>query len=100
MTEFTPFQNKCKEELLKTLKSSGVGIRSIEIKEAQEKWFADKEVFIEVSTDNLNFWIYEDGAHIKGTSINVPFEAEDYDNKDVLLRAFIEKVRAVLQGKR
>jgi len=100
MTELTPFQNKCKEELLKTLKSSGVEIRSIEIKEAQEKWFAEKEVLIEVSIDNLKFWIYEDGAHIKGTNINVPFEVEDYDNKDDLLRAFIEKVRVFLQGKR
>lgn len=97
MTKLSAFQNKCKEELLKTLKSLGVDIHSIEIKETQEKWFAQKEVFVKVSVDNLEFWIYEDGAHIQGTSINVPFEAQDYDNKDVLIHAFIEKVIVFLQ---
>jgi hypothetical protein len=97
--KLSPFQNKCKEELLKKLKSIGVDIHSIEIKETQEKWFAEKEVFIEVSVDNLKFWIYEDGAHIQGTSKSVPFEAQDYDNKDDLIHAFIEKVTVFLQGK-
>ena len=67
-------------------------IRNIKIEETDRKWFAEKETFIEFSVDSLNLWIYEDGAHIRGPKVNMPFEAQDYENEDDLIRAFIEKV--------
>lgn len=99
MVKLSAFQTKCKEELFKKLRSIGVDVHNILIKETEERWFAEKEVFIEVSVDNLKLWIYEDGAHIQGANINVPFEAPDYDNEDDLIRVFIEKAIFFLQRK-
>ena len=92
MVEINYFQKKCKDELMGKLKSLGINISDLRIKESERKWFAEKEVFIEATVDNLKIWIYEDGAYIKGLNINVPFEAPDYNTEEDLISAFVNKV--------
>jgi hypothetical protein len=99
MIELSAFQKKCKEQLLSKLKSLEADIHDIRIEESDEKWFAEKEVFIEILVNNLKIWIYNDGAHIQGMNINIPFESPDYDSEEDLIHAFIEKVIFLLQEK-
>ncbi|MBN1907064.1 MAG: hypothetical protein JW927_18440 [Deltaproteobacteria bacterium] len=97
MLELNAFQKKCWNELSKKLRLQGIDSVDVDIKESKEKWYAVKEIYLEASIGEFKIWIYEDGTHIKGEGLNVPFEALDYKNEDDLIHAFLAKLLALLK---
>ena len=91
--ELSVFQKKCKTELFNRFQ-----IENFKILESDKTRFAEKEVFIEASVNDLRIWIYEDGAHIKSPDINMAFEDLDYPDDDEMLRAFIDRIASVLSN--
>lgn len=96
MKHLTMFQVRCMKELKKRLRAAGLSLNNVVIRESDEEWYAEKEIFIEASAGHLNVWIYEDGAHIRGRNINVSFEAPDYKTEEDLMHAFIEDVASLI----
>ncbi len=97
MNKLTSFQIKCREELIKKVKSLGINIPDFTVLTADKTDFAEEEVFMEAFVNDIRIWIYEDGAHIKGIGENVPFEDLDYNTEEDLIRAFCDKVVVLLQ---
>ena len=96
MIEPNSFQKKCIEDLRKKLRRFGVNNLEFTIKEELE-WYPGTRALVEASVNDLKIWIYADGAHIRGTDVNMPFEALDYATEEELIAAFTEKVVVLMR---
>jgi hypothetical protein len=57
-----------------------------------------REVTSEVKlvSQGIAFWVYEDGASIRGKDTDVRFEAESYESETALATAFMGRVKTAL----
>jgi hypothetical protein len=92
MTELSPFQKKCEEELARRLVPLGVHITDRKIIKGEPTSFAEAEIFIEASIDDFRIWIYDDSADVKSDAGTRCFEAPDYKTEDELITAFTDEV--------
>ena len=90
MSELTPFQEKCGDELRKVLGDLGHEARSWEVVKGRE------ETYVEADLGHIKIWIYEDGACWQGLGRDRVFETVDYDSLDDLQQAFLTEVAAAL----
>lgn len=60
--------------------------------------YGEKESYIQIDVVNLQLviWIYEDEAQVKGTSIHMVFEIQDYESSDELRQCFVSEFESYL----
>lgn len=90
MSELSPFQEKCSDELKKALQVIGCKVRSWEIVTGR------RETYIKADLGAVRLWIYKDGADWEGRDRDRGYESPDYDSLDDLQAAFIRDVRSFL----
>ena len=90
MSQLSPFQEKCGDELKQVLRNLGREPRKWEVITGRT------QTYIKADLVTIKVWIYTDGADWDGCGKEGVFEAPDFDSLDDLQQAFVKEVVAAL----
>lgn len=100
-SRLTDFQRKCELVLSCELASLGHVLQNRQLGEITNTFFdhAD-EIYInyEIPKSNIEVWIYEDGAMIRGENVDERFERPDFDDEEKLIRVFVDSVKTKISS--